>query len=252
MELKQIGTVRSASRERASVPRLGGPGGVELFPEYLDGLLRVNKHSHLWVLVWLDQAERGILQVTPRGVADEGPTGLHGVFSVRSPVRPNPIGMTLARVLRIEGPRIDFDRLDFVDGTPVIDLKPYFLSRDAVFSARNEQIGRPADRDALREALRMQAENFHGPSEPDLELAVEILTHLRADVLGMVEPVELRVTAPLDRPVLVDALAGMTRASLGRGTLAFGPPGTVRFEHAGGRVEYYLEDGGAFSCSQGE
>ncbi len=241
--LHPIGVVRSAFKQRKAVPRLGAPAAVELFPDYVPGLHRLEKHSHLWVLVWLDKAERDILQVIPRGIAGQAPENLHGVFAVRSPVRPNPIGMTLARVLGVSGPRIDFDRLDFMDGTPVLDLKPYFLSRDAVFSARNEQIGKPADPDTLRESLLLQAVNFHGETCPDLELAVDILTHFRADILGLVEPRGLRVTVPLDRPHLIDAFIGMTRATPGRGTLLFGPPDTVRLDHDAGAREYQLTPG---------
>jgi len=240
MQFRQIGTVSCDYADRESVPRLGGPTAVELFPEYSDGLLRLEKHSHLWVLVWLDQAQRDILQVTPRGVADAGPDGLHGVFAVRSPVRPNPIGLTLGRVLRVEGPRIEFDRLDFTDGTPVIDLKPYFVSRDAVFSARNAQIGQPADRDTLRESLLLQAADYHGSIDREVELAVDLFTDFRADVLNMMEPERLSVTAPLDRPTIIDALIGMTRVSLGGGTLRFGPPRTVRFGYSTNTVEYEL------------
>ncbi len=101
MQLRQIGAVRCEYRERKSVPRLGAPASVELLPNYVEALHRLEKHSHLWVLAWLDKAERDVLQVTPRGVADRGPEGLHGVFAVRSPVRPNPIGLTLGRVLRV-------------------------------------------------------------------------------------------------------------------------------------------------------
>ncbi|MCP5110665.1 MAG: tRNA (N6-threonylcarbamoyladenosine(37)-N6)-methyltransferase TrmO, partial [bacterium] len=223
MELRQIGAIRSEFKRRKGVPRLGGPGTVELFAPFGRGLHRIEKNSHLWVLVWMDQAERDILEVTPRGVTDRGPEGLHGIFAVRSPVRPNPIGLTLGRVLRVDGLHIHFDRLDFIDGTPVIDLKPYFLSRDAIYSASNTQIGKPANRDALRESLRLQAENFHGAATADTELAVDLYTHFRADLLDMVEPSNLHVTVPLDRPQLVDAFIGMTRATVGRGTLDFGP-----------------------------
>lgn len=224
------------------MPRLGAPASVELLPDYVEALHRLEKHSHLWVLAWLDKAERDVLQVTPRGVADRGPKGLHGVFAVRSPVRPNPLGLTLGRVLRVNGPVVEFDRLDFLDGTPVIDLKPYFLPRDAVFSAMNVQIGRPANREALREALLMQAVNFHGERCPELELAVDVFTDFRAGVLEMAEPRSLRVTVPMERPKLVDAFVGMTRATLGRGTLRFGPANRVRLQHDTSVVEYELAE----------
>jgi tRNA-Thr(GGU) m(6)t(6)A37 methyltransferase TsaA len=153
------------------MPPLGAPATIELLPEFADGLLRLEKHSHIWVLAWLDQAERGLLQVTPRGVKDQSPEGLHGVFAVRSPVRPNSIGLTATRILRTRGASIDVDRLDFLDGTPVIDLKPYFVSRDVTFSATNEQLGRPASREAMRESLLFQARNFHGEQCTQLALA---------------------------------------------------------------------------------
>ena len=236
--LKQIGVVRSDFKDRKAVPRLGGPAAVEIFPEYGDGLRRIERHSHLWVLVWLDQSARDVLQVIPRGIEERTEANLHGVFSVRSPVRPNPIGLTLAKVTGMAGGRIELDRLDFTDGTPVIDLKPYFLSRDAVYAARNEQIGKPDSREALRESLRMQAENFHGGTNAELELAVDLFTEFRAAVLGMVEPRGLRITVPADRPVLADAFIGMARCTPGRGTLLVGEPGRVRIEHDGGTVEY--------------
>ncbi len=238
--LRPIGRVVSGFKKRKQVPRLGAPAAVELFPEFEPGLHRLEKHSHLWVLAWLNEAERDVLQVIPRGIPERTEANLHGVFAVRSPVRPNPIGLTLGRVLRVCGSRIEFDRLDFLDGTPVVDLKPYFLSRDAVYAARNTQIGRPADREALQESLRMQAVNFHGEDGPDLELAVEIYTDFRAGVLDYVEPEDLRLTVPLERPVLIDAFIGMTRCTPGRGALQFGPPGEVRFEHRRGHAVYRL------------
>jgi tRNA-Thr(GGU) m(6)t(6)A37 methyltransferase TsaA len=244
MTLQPIGVVRSGYKERKSVPRLGGSASVELFPEYLDGLHRWEKHSHLWVLVWLDQAERDILQVVPRGITEPSDANLHGVFSVRSPVRPNPIGMTLAKILGVEGRRIAFDRLDFMDGTPVIDLKPYFLSRDAVFAARNEQIGRPVNREALRESLRMQALNFFGAEDRDLELAVDMFVEFRADLLDYVEPANLRITVPLHRPVLADAFMGMARVTPGKGTLNFASDSAVKIVSEAAEVEFELTAGG--------
>jgi len=152
--LQPIGLVRSSVRSRKQMPRLGAPAAVELFEEFRPGLLRLEKHSHLWVLAWMDEAERNLLQVIPRGVEEGGPENLHGVFAVRSPVRPNPIGLTLARIVGVAGARIEFDRLDFVDGTPVVDLKPYFVARDMIYAATNVQIGRPTGRPPARRSRR--------------------------------------------------------------------------------------------------
>ena len=244
MELKTIGIVRSEVKNRRQMPRLGASASVELCDEYRAGLLRLEKHSHLWVLAWMDEAERDLLQVIPRGIEDRSARNLHGVFAVRSPARPNPIGLTLARVVRVWGGTIEFDRLDFADGTPVIDLKPYFVSRDMVFSATNIQIGRPGDREAAREALLAQAVNCHGEQCAELELGVDLYTEFRAAALGLAEPERLKVTAPADRPHLVDALMGMTRTSLGRGTLALGEGGVVRVEHDGLETIYEISTGG--------
>ncbi|MCW5977607.1 MAG: tRNA (N6-threonylcarbamoyladenosine(37)-N6)-methyltransferase TrmO [Bryobacteraceae bacterium] len=243
MELRKIGIVRSGIKARKGVPRLGAPARIEILPEFAAGLFRIEKHSHLWVLAWLDEAERDLLQVIPRSL-DDAPENLHGVFAVRSPVRPNPIGLTLVRALRIDGATIECDRLDFKDGTPVVDLKPYFLSRDMVFAATNEQIGRPMDRNALRESLLMQAVNFTGQSSAELERAVDILTDFRAGLLGMIEPKGLTVTAPAGRPEMADAFMGMTRVRLGAGTLRLGEPGVVRLEAEGASAEYELLDDG--------
>jgi tRNA (Thr-GGU) A37 N-methylase len=205
--------------------------------------LRLEKHSHIWVLAWLGAAERDVLQVIPRGITDRRPENLHGVFAVRAPVRPNPIGLTVARVLGLEESAIEVERLDFLDGTPVVDIKPYFWTRDVIFSAANLQIGKPASREALRESLVIQAVNFHGELCPDLAAGVRMIEHLRAEVLGMQDPGELKVTAPLSRPCLVDALIGTTRATPGRRTLRFHAADRVQFEHNGGVYEYRLVEG---------
>jgi len=225
------------------MPSLGVPARIEVFLDYAAGLLRLEKHLHLWVLAWLEGAERDVLQVTPKGVSDRGPEGLHGVFAVRSPMRPNPIGLTAARVVRIEGAWVEVDRLDFLDGTPILDLKPYFASRDLIFSAANAQIGRPASREALRESLLLQALHFHGEFCAGLALGVRLFEHFRAEVLNMEEPRRLEVTAPLVRACLVDALMGMARVTPGRGTLRFGDGDRVRFKHDGSICTYEFTAG---------
>ncbi len=238
--VRPIGLVRSPVRDRRQMPPLGVPAAVELFPEYAPGLLRLEKHSHLWVLAWMDGAERDLLQVVPRGVRPEDPDALHGVFAVRSPARPNPIGLTLARILRWEGRRIELSPLDFADGTPVVDLKPYFLSRDVVFSAANAPIGRPADRERLRESLLEQAVNFHGECCAELVLAVRVIEHFRWEMLDRREPLRWRVALPWRRGCLVDAVMGMTRATPGRGNLRPLLGARLRLDYEGVSYDYEL------------
>jgi tRNA-Thr(GGU) m(6)t(6)A37 methyltransferase TsaA len=232
MVLNPIGVVRSAIHERKQMPVWGAPASVEVYPEFAAALHRIEKHSHLWVFGWLMQgrAERDVLQVTPRGVADPGPDGLHGVFSVRSPARPNPIGLTAARVLSRDGLVLHFDRLDFLDATPVVDLKPYFITRDLIFSANGQQVGKPRSREDLRQSLLVQAVNFHGSLQPEIALAVRIVEHYRLTIHGLNDPGCYRLSVPLQRPVLIDGLMGITRATPGRGNLAFVGKDVVMFD----------------------
>ena len=240
MELKQIGVVRSGISARKQMPSLGAPAVLELFPEYGEGLLRFEKHSHIWVLAWLDQAERDVLQVTPRGVADRSAAGLHGVFAVRSPARPNPIGLTACRVLRREGLHIHVGRLDFLEGTPIIDVKPYFVTRDLILAANNTQIGKPASREALRESLTLQALHFHGELCEELQRTVEIIERFRVEELDGFDPPGWDVSVPLHRPCVIDAMMGMTRATPGRGNLQFHSEDAVIVRHDGKAFRYPL------------
>lgn len=239
MDLRPIGVVRCSVAERKAMPPWGVPASVEIFEEFAAGLHRIEKHTHLWVLAWLDtpppgrgELERDVLQVTPRGVREPGEEGKHGVFAVRSPARPNPVGLTAARLIEVEGRVLHFDRLDFLDRTPVIDLKPYFVTRDMIFGASGRQIGAPASREALRESLTAQAVAFHGRLAPAVALGVRIIEHFRLTHYALNDPPTWRVEAPLPEPVLVDALLGMTRTSPGRGNLLLHTEPVVRLNLA--------------------
>ena len=83
--------------------------------------------SHLLVLYWMDQARRDLVLQAPRHYGE-----LRGTFALRSPVRPNPIAASVVRLLKVEGYRLSVVGLDCLDGTPLLDLKPYFASTDAV------------------------------------------------------------------------------------------------------------------------
>lgn len=214
------------------MPVWGVSASVEIYPQFEPALHRIEKHSHLWIFAWLTMGrdERHVLQVTPRGVSDPGPDGLHGVFSVRSPARPNPIGLTAARVTGRDGLTLHLDRLDFLDGTPVLDLKPYFITRDLIFSANGQQVGKPRSREDLRESLHVQSLHFHGQDAPELALAVRLVEHFRLAFHDLNDPGAYRITAPLGRPVLLDGLMAITRATPGRGNFLFHQEDTVIFE----------------------
>ena len=91
--------------------------------EALDGLAAGDQ---LLVLTWLDRADRDVLVVHPRGDTSRPPAG---VFTTRSPHRPNPIGLHRVEVISVEGPRVEVRNLEAIDGTPIVDVKPV-LSED--------------------------------------------------------------------------------------------------------------------------
>ncbi|ANT59624.1 tRNA-Thr(GGU) m(6)t(6)A37 methyltransferase TsaA [Salipiger sp. CCB-MM3] len=122
-QLRFIGRIRTPFASRADCPRQGDPDGpecrIELDPEWAPALDGVERAERLQVLYWLDRARRDLLTQSPRGS-----DGTRGTFSLRSPVRPNPIGISSVKLLRREGTVLVVRGLDCVDGTPLLDIKP--------------------------------------------------------------------------------------------------------------------------------
>ena len=120
-----IGIIHSPFKELASMPiqptsDTSGPGSVEIYAPYAAGLKDVAGFSHLILLYHLHEVRGAALTVTP--FLDAVP---RGVFATRAPVRPNPIGLSVVRLVRIEGRLLYVEDLDVLDGTPLLDLKPY-------------------------------------------------------------------------------------------------------------------------------
>ncbi len=124
-EVEPIGWVESPLTERAQAPRQGDEGAPDAWlvfePRVADGLRDIVPGTEIIVLTWLDRADRSVLVTRPRDDPARPPTG---VFSTRSPDRPNPIGLHRVEVLAAEGLRIRVRPLEALDKTPVIDLKP--------------------------------------------------------------------------------------------------------------------------------
>jgi tRNA-Thr(GGU) m(6)t(6)A37 methyltransferase TsaA len=123
--LRPVATVRSALTDLADAPKQAHEGAPQAWlvfePGLLDALDGLRVGDAVVVLTWLDRAERDVLRVHPRGdVANP----MQGVFSTRSPARPNPIGLHELEILEIDGARVRVSALEAVDGTPVLDVKP--------------------------------------------------------------------------------------------------------------------------------
>ena len=123
--VRPIAWVESSLTDTRSAPRQGDEGAPDadlvFEPEVIDGIADLRVGEQIIVLTWLDRARRDVLSVHPRG--DERRPHC-GVFSTRSPDRPNPIGLHLVEIVSIDGPRVRVRNLEAVDGTPVVDVKP--------------------------------------------------------------------------------------------------------------------------------
>jgi tRNA-Thr(GGU) m(6)t(6)A37 methyltransferase TsaA len=100
---------------------------IEVDPRYLAALRGVESCSHLLVLYWMDKSRRDLVLQVPHHYGEP-----RGTFALRSPARPNPIATSVVTLLQISGNRLSVVGLDCLDGTPLIDIKPYFASTDSV------------------------------------------------------------------------------------------------------------------------
>lgn len=138
-----IGRLRTPWTERADCPKNGLQTQevctVEVDPAYAAGLSHVTGCTHLILLYWMDRATRGLLVQQPRHA--DGP---RGTFSLRSPARPNPIALSVVELLGRDGGSLRVRGLDCLDGTPLLDIKPYHASTDSRPGAQVDRAG--ADR----------------------------------------------------------------------------------------------------------
>jgi tRNA-Thr(GGU) m(6)t(6)A37 methyltransferase TsaA len=124
-EVRAIGRVESPLTDAGAAPRQadeGAPAAWLVFePEVLEALRSLRAGDEIILLTWLDRARRDVLSVHPRGDVSRPQ---EGVFSTRSPHRPNPIGLHRVRITQIDGLRIRVAGLEALDGTPILDVKP--------------------------------------------------------------------------------------------------------------------------------
>ncbi|MFN8623552.1 MAG: tRNA (N6-threonylcarbamoyladenosine(37)-N6)-methyltransferase TrmO [Chloroflexota bacterium] len=122
---------RSEGTPIQSVAATGIEGTIELDPELAPGLADLDGFSHLVLVTHLHRVGSARLTVTP--FLDDRP---HGIFATRSPARPNPIGLSVVRLLAVEGSFLRIADLDLIDGTPLLDIKPYVPELDDRAGAR--------------------------------------------------------------------------------------------------------------------
>lgn len=124
-EIRPVGHVESPLTDRATAPKQGVEGAPPAWlvfrPDVADAARDLAVGDELWVLTWLHRSDRTVLRVHPRG---DPRRPLTGVFSTRSPDRPNPVGLHRVRVTAVDGLRVRVSDLEAVDGTPVVDVKP--------------------------------------------------------------------------------------------------------------------------------
>jgi tRNA-Thr(GGU) m(6)t(6)A37 methyltransferase TsaA len=206
MALRPVGRVSSEVSATERVALSGGKSIVEVFPEFKSGLHRIQEYGHLWIVCWFHLANRDNLLSFPKRVNPELPE--YGVFALRCPGRPNPLAMSLVRLDAVEGSSLHVSGLDAVDGTPVVDIKPY-NEHDSVLSPEAPYFP-AADPRQRREWLRVQAVLHHQEEcrwlDEGLDFALEA-----EEAFGNLQASDLLLTV-VGPPCLADVMQGLTRA----------------------------------------
>ena len=124
MQLQEIGVVHSDYKSLTDIPRQGRMSEevseIEIHPAFTDGLLKIEQNKYLIVLYWAHLAKRDLLKTIPPAARE-----IHGVFASRSPGRPNPLSLCIAELIAREGTILRVKGLDALDGSSIIDIKPY-------------------------------------------------------------------------------------------------------------------------------
>ena len=127
--LYYIGRIRTPWTRREDCPKNAREAQalctIELDPRWAEGLKGVESCTHIVVLYWMDRSRRDLIRQVPRHYGEQ-----RGTFALRSPARPNPIAMSVAQLIKVEGARLSVIGLDCLDNTPLLDIKPYFASTD--------------------------------------------------------------------------------------------------------------------------
>jgi tRNA (adenine37-N6)-methyltransferase len=166
--MKPIGEARTPYRDWAPhqpVEQDKDPGKFRLVlhEEYAEGLLDLERFTYIYVLSYLDRDP----QSTPMTVSPPWAGGKTvGLFASRAPVRPNPVGLSIVRVLRVQGNEVVISPVDLFDRTPILDIKPYFKDLDAKADANHGWADDLEDREHVMQHVRGLPNHDHGGHTP--------------------------------------------------------------------------------------
>jgi tRNA-Thr(GGU) m(6)t(6)A37 methyltransferase TsaA len=153
MNVKPIGTINSCFKQALGTPiqpafAKGVKGTVVVFPEYKEALKDLEGFERVWLIFWFDRSSTPKLKVVPYMDKVE-----RGLFATRAPARPNPIGLSCVKLMRIEDCTLFIEELDILDGTPLLDIKPYVprfdsfaVQRQGWLKSRDERRQKADDR----------------------------------------------------------------------------------------------------------
>lgn len=131
-----IGHIRTPFTNRSDCPRntrqSEATGTVVIDPRYVAGLDGIEKFSHVILLYWMHEARRDLIAQVPHHLGER-----RGTFALRSPVRPNPVSLGVVELLGVNGNTLTVRKVDCLDGTPLVDIKPYFASTDSIPDAKS-------------------------------------------------------------------------------------------------------------------
>jgi tRNA-Thr(GGU) m(6)t(6)A37 methyltransferase TsaA len=241
-DLTPIGIVQSAVKRSRDMPLQGVPAVIKVFDEFLGGLTGIEGDSHINVIGWFSEAERTPLMVRPRKINPK--LEERGVFSLRSPTRPNPLSLSATRLTKVEGPLLYVEPLDLIDGSPIVDIKPYSSGWDAIFWARDVHsmliTRHMAEADVLAELLR-EAYNFHGEKCGAIAVAAKIAYDAAQTLEASMRDIFLRLPRNVN-PHVADGLTGISKATIGNARLTFSEDPDVLVLTAAQSIRYRIFD----------
>ena len=137
IKIKPVGIIHTPYKEPKGIPIQGTfeggiVGKVELFPEYAQGLKDIEGFSHIVLIYYFNRSKEE--QLISKPYLEDEP---HGIFAIRSPHRPNHIGFSIVKLEKVEGNIVTFSEVDILDGTPLLDIKPYVLHFDSRQDVKN-------------------------------------------------------------------------------------------------------------------